>query len=69
MGNNSTTAGAFRKSTYSGGANANCVEVALMADGVRVRDSKDRGGPILRFTFSEWAAFIAGAQAGEFDLS
>jgi hypothetical protein len=35
-----------------------------------VRDTKDRGiGPVLRFTADEWRAFLAGATAGEFDLS
>jgi Domain of unknown function (DUF397) len=30
------------------------------------RDSKDPGGPVLRFTPSEWAAFLCGVQNGEF---
>ncbi|GAA5076887.1 DUF397 domain-containing protein [Thermocatellispora tengchongensis] len=45
-----------------------CVEVAIGDDGVAVRDSKDPSGPVLRFTDLEWAAFIAGVHAGEFDL-
>ena len=28
--------------------------------------SKDPEGPVLRFTASEWSAFIAGARDGEF---
>ena len=44
-----------------------CVEVASVGEGVAVRDSKDQNGPILRFTPQEWAAFLAGAKAGEFD--
>jgi hypothetical protein len=49
-------------------ANGDCVEVASLADGhVGVRDSKDAEGPILRFTSSEWRAFIAGVRNGEFD--
>ena len=48
----------WRKSRYSNGQ-ANCVEVALLADGGRaVRDSKDSHGPVLRFTANEWKAFI-----------
>lgn len=35
---------------------------------VYVRDSKDPDGPVLRFSSAEWAAFVAGARAGEFDL-
>lgn len=45
-----------------------CVEVAFDHDGTLVRDSKDPGGPVLKFTEQEWDAFIAGAKAGEFDL-
>ncbi|MEU7689905.1 DUF397 domain-containing protein [Microbispora hainanensis] len=56
----------FRKSSYSGGGN-NCVEVATNLPGVvAVRDSKDRTGPVLAFTPSEWSAFIAGVKKGEF---
>jgi hypothetical protein len=44
-----------------------CVEVRLADDGAQMRDSKDPG-PVLRFTPAEWAGFIAGAKAGEFDL-
>ncbi|MEU1597273.1 DUF397 domain-containing protein [Streptomyces sp. NPDC005708] len=58
----------FVKSSFSGG-NGACVEVAVTADGGRaVRDSKDQGkGPIHRYTHAEWAAFVAGVKAGEFD--
>jgi uncharacterized protein DUF397 len=49
-------------------ANGDCVEIAdLPAGGVAVRDSKNPGGPVLRFTTSEWRAFIAGARHGDFD--
>ncbi|WP_433224752.1 DUF397 domain-containing protein [Microtetraspora malaysiensis] len=34
---------------------------------VGVRDSKDKGGPVLVFTPAEWDAFIRGVNAGEFD--
>ncbi|HLH82656.1 MAG TPA: DUF397 domain-containing protein [Trebonia sp.] len=36
-------------------ANGNCVEVA---SGVRVRDSKDRNGDVLRFSPAVWRLFI-----------
>jgi hypothetical protein len=56
----------WRKSTFSG-SDSNCVEVAIAADGtVGVRDSKDRSGPHLEFTRSEWQAFVAGVNNGEF---
>jgi hypothetical protein len=49
-------------------ANGDCVEVASLACGdVGVRDSKDAAGPVLRFTPSEWTAFIGGVRQGEFD--
>jgi Domain of unknown function (DUF397) len=55
----------WRKSSYSG-ING-CVEVDIREDRVAVRDSKDRGGPVLLFTPHEWEAFLAGARDGEFD--
>jgi hypothetical protein len=43
------------------------VEVAFVEDRVAVRDSKDPDGPVLMFESHEWAAFLHGARAGEFD--
>nr|WP_028848592.1 DUF397 domain-containing protein [Thermocrispum sp.]PZM94776.1 MAG: DUF397 domain-containing protein [Thermocrispum agreste] len=57
----------WRKSTKSNTHGA-CVEVAFEGDRVYVRDSKDRQGPVLRFTQKEWDAFLDGARKGEFDL-
>lgn len=58
----------WRKSTYSNGSGGNCVETARLPDGSRaVRDSKNPGGPSLIFTPGEWAAFVAGVRAGEFE--
>jgi hypothetical protein len=46
------------------------VEVARNLPGiVAVRDSKDRGGPVLSFAPDQWAAFTAGLRDGEFELS
>jgi len=56
----------WRTSRRSGG-NGECVEVAQVDDGVAVRDSKDRSGPVLVFEPAVWAAFIAAAKDGEFD--
>jgi hypothetical protein len=60
--------GGFGKSSFSA-ASASCVELAPLAGGgVAVRDSKQDGaGPVLFFTAAEWAAFVAGMRAGEFD--
>jgi hypothetical protein len=48
-----------------------CVEVGRAPDGLfAVRDSKDaERGATLMFTNEEWAAFVAGVKAGEFDPS
>lgn len=57
----------FRKSSHSG--SSGCVEISMStAGGVRVRDSKNPGGPELHFNDQEWRAFLAGISAGEFDL-
>lgn len=57
----------WRKSSRSNGQGGNCVEVAQVDGMTGLRDSKDPEGPVLVFTSSEWAAFIAGAKLGEFD--
>ncbi|WP_113705474.1 DUF397 domain-containing protein [Nonomuraea lactucae] len=47
-----------------------CVEVARAADGgVRVRNSRDREGPVLVFTSAEWRDFVNGVRRRRvFDL-
>ena len=52
----------FVKSSLSG--EGNCVEWAFGQAGVHVRDSKDRDGAELMFTFSEWDELAAAAGAG-----
>ena len=55
------------KSSFSF-ANGNCVEVAELPGGcVGIRDSRDPGGPVLRFTRAEWAAFRRGVLRGELE--
>jgi hypothetical protein len=55
------------KSSFSA-HNGGCVEVRRTSDGgMEVRDTKDRSKPAHEFNREEWAAFIAGAKAGEFD--
>jgi hypothetical protein len=48
----------WRKSSYSGAQGGQCVEVAG-ADGVAVRDTNDRQGPVLTFSAGAWARFTA----------
>lgn len=55
----------FRKSSLS--IQGECVEVAFERDAVAVRHSQHPDGPIMRFTYDEWAAFIGGVRKGEFD--
>jgi hypothetical protein len=50
---------AWRTSSYSGGQ-GNCLEVATRHHGNRVilvRDTKDRTGPVLRFSPAAWRRF------------
>jgi hypothetical protein len=44
-----------------------CVELRRAGELIEVRDSKDRSGPVLRFTTAEFAAWLDGATKGEFD--
>jgi hypothetical protein len=57
----------WRKASASG--NNGCIEVAPLAGGdVAVRDSKlGPDSPILTFHRHEFAAFVSGVLAGEFD--
>ena len=49
-------------------SNSNCVEVADLPPGeIGVRNSRDSGGAVLRFTPGEWQAFLGGVRNGEFD--
>jgi hypothetical protein len=50
----------WRTSRYSTGSGGECVEVALTADGVRVRDTKQsgQGGPVLKVGSAAWAALL-----------
>ncbi|GIJ20342.1 DUF397 domain-containing protein [Micromonospora lutea] len=53
----------WRKSSRSG--EGECVEVADNLVGVvGVRDSKDTGGPVLRFDAGQWRSFVDGVKGG-----
>jgi Domain of unknown function (DUF397) len=57
----------FRRSSFCG--QAGCVEVAaILGEQIAVRDAKDSrpSAPVLRFTVTEWNAFLSGVAAGEF---
>ncbi|MFC9239035.1 DUF397 domain-containing protein [Streptomyces decoyicus] len=48
----------WRKSSYSGGAGGECVEVADCIHVVRVRDSKDTSRPAISVAAAAWTAFV-----------
>jgi hypothetical protein len=56
------------KTSTRSGTNGNCVEVAVTADTIYVRDTKDRSLSPHSYTRAEWAAFVDGVKDGEFDL-
>jgi hypothetical protein len=57
----------WRKSSHSGGGN-NCVEVAEIAGGRAVRDSKNPDGGHLTLAAGPWQAFIADIKRGRHGL-
>ncbi|MFC9748264.1 DUF397 domain-containing protein [Streptomyces niveus] len=54
----------WRKSSYSGGGNGECLEVADGHPVVPVRDSKFAHGPALVFPSTGWSSFVAAVKAG-----
>jgi hypothetical protein len=55
----------LKASASTGGAN--CVEMRRGAvGGVDVRDSKDPDGPVLSFSAAQFAAWLDGADSGEY---
>jgi Domain of unknown function (DUF397) len=59
----------WAKSFASEPNGGNCVEVNIGASGlVGVRDTKLASSPVFVFDAGEWAAFLAGVKAGQFDL-
>ncbi len=46
----------WRKASYSA-SNGGCVEVAGHGSRVLVRDTRDRTGPVLRFSSAAWRVF------------
>ncbi|WIX80428.1 DUF397 domain-containing protein [Amycolatopsis carbonis] len=49
----------WRKSSYSGNTNGDCVEVALSTETVSVRDTKARSAGELRVPAEAWQAFVS----------
>lgn len=59
---------AWKKSSFSGGNDDNCLEARLVEGGAEVRHSKNPDGPTITFTTAEWGAFLDGVKAAEFDV-
>jgi hypothetical protein len=55
--------GDYRKSSRSMN-NGNCLEAGSTPGAVMVRDTADRGGPVLAFPAGAWAAFTARITGG-----
>ncbi|MCX4823227.1 DUF397 domain-containing protein [Streptomyces sp. NBC_01142] len=53
------------KSSYSGGGQGECLEVACGYATVPVRDSKTVSGPALVFSAEGWAVFVTAVRSGE----
>ena len=47
----------WRKSSYSGDNGGACVEIASSAEVMLVRDTTDRGGPVVAFSADAWRSF------------
>ncbi|ARH92717.1 DUF397 domain-containing protein [Streptomyces sp. MOE7] len=63
-----TAMSGWRKSSYSNGEGAECIEVADGHPGaVPVRDSKNPHGPALVFPASRWSSFITAVKNGELE--
>ncbi|MFE7119683.1 DUF397 domain-containing protein [Streptomyces sp. NPDC057654] len=58
-----TSESAWFKSSYSGTAGDNCIEVVITEHAVRVRDSKDTTRPHLTLRPRQWAQFVRYAAA------
>lgn len=52
------------KSSYSGGDQGDCLEVARGCVGVPVRDSKAVTGPAVVFSAGGWSAFVGAVKEG-----
>ncbi|WP_404949033.1 DUF397 domain-containing protein [Streptomyces sp. ARC14] len=58
----------WKKSSYSGDSQGQCVEVTALTAASGVRDSKNPGGPALIFPSNSFAQFMAGVKSGEFGI-
>jgi hypothetical protein len=60
----SSTLTGWYKSSYSGGDQGDCLEVARGWAGIPVRDSKAVAGPALVFSADGWTMFVTAVKDG-----
>lgn len=58
----------FRISSWSKNNPKTCVAVAIVEDGVAVRNSNDPDKNTVFFTHEEWQAFVLGVKNDEFEI-
>ncbi|MFE8005443.1 DUF397 domain-containing protein [Streptomyces sp. NPDC057418] len=58
----------WHKSSYSGGSQGECLEVARGYDAVPVRDSKVTDGPTVVASAASWSAFVTAVRNGSLDV-
>lgn len=58
----------WKRSSRCSADSPQCVEVAIDGDVIYMRDSNAADVTYLAFTGEEWATFLIGAKAGEFDF-
>ncbi|WP_405879878.1 DUF397 domain-containing protein [Streptomyces sp. NBC_01136] len=63
----STSLSGWYKSSYSGGDQGECLEVARGYANVPVRDSKAVTGPAVVFSAGGWSAFVNAVKEGRID--
>lgn len=56
------------KSSFSGGSNGDCLEVATGYTAVPVRDSKAPTGPAVVFSADGWASFVTAVKGDCFTV-
>jgi hypothetical protein len=57
--NSNSSQSPWRKSSYSSGAQSQCVEVAMSQGTTLVRDTTDRQGPTLAVGTAAWTRFLS----------
>ncbi|MEU3226036.1 DUF397 domain-containing protein [Streptomyces sp. NPDC006976] len=63
-GTDGSAQGGWQKSSYSGGAGGDCLEVAHGHATVPVRDSKTPAGPAIAFSPAGWSSFVTALKDG-----